>query len=71
MLFGRTELITSVSRAKNCEQSAGDVCFGVAPQKPTNKSDNRDVKKSNEKMSGGKIKCWESSETPNGALFQG
>ena len=34
MTFGRTDLIISQSRAKFCEESAGDVRFCVAPQKP-------------------------------------
>ena len=34
MIFGRTELILGVSEAKYCEESAGEVRFGVAPQKP-------------------------------------
>ena len=29
MRFGRTELKIGVSEAKNCEESAGDVRFGV------------------------------------------
>ena len=31
---GRIELQISLSRAKNCEEVAGDVRFCVAPQKP-------------------------------------
>ena len=34
MNFSRTELILSVSRAKNCEESDFEVHFDVAPQKP-------------------------------------
>ena len=34
-VFGRTELMIGVSEEKNCKQSAGDVCFGVAPRKPS------------------------------------
>ena len=34
MKFGHTELIIGGSRTKNCVESAGDVRFGVAPQKP-------------------------------------
>ena len=32
--FGPTDVMTGLSRAKNCEESAGDIRFGVAPQKP-------------------------------------
>ena len=32
--FGPTDVMTGLSRAKNCEESAGDVRFSVAPQKP-------------------------------------
>ena len=35
MLFGFTELITSASREKKIEESAGDAHLGVAPQKPS------------------------------------
>ncbi len=41
MKFGRTELIIGVSRAKKCEESAGDVHFGVAPQKPCKNAEKR------------------------------
>ena len=34
MIFGRTDLIIGQSKAKFCEESAGDVRFCVAPQKP-------------------------------------
>ena len=34
MNFSRTELILSVSRAKNCKESDFEVRFYVAPQKP-------------------------------------
>ena len=34
MIFGRTELIIGVSKAKNYEESDSEVRFGVAPQKP-------------------------------------
>ena len=33
--FGRTDLIIGQSKAKNCEEFAGDVRIGVAPQKPS------------------------------------
>ena len=35
---GRTELILSVFKAKNCQQNDGDVHFCAAPLKPTKKS---------------------------------
>ena len=35
MIFSRTNLRISQSRAKNCEESAGNVRFDVAPQKPS------------------------------------
>ena len=35
MIFSRTNLRTSQSRAKKCEESAGNVRFDVAPQKPS------------------------------------
>ena len=34
MNFSRTELISSLSRAKNCKESDFEVSFYVAPQKP-------------------------------------
>ena len=37
---GRNELQISVSGAKNCEEPAGDVRFGVAPQKPGKNAEN-------------------------------
>ena len=41
MFFGRTELIIGASKAKNCEESASDVRFHVAPPKPAKKSEKR------------------------------
>ncbi len=35
MFFGRTEVIIGASKAKNCEESFGEVRFDVAPQKPS------------------------------------
>ena len=35
---GRTELILSVFKAKNCQQNDGDVHFCAAPLKPTKKA---------------------------------
>ena len=35
MKFDRTDLIIGQSKAKNCQESAGDVRIGVAPQKPS------------------------------------
>ena len=35
MKFDRTDLIIGQSKAKNCEESVGDVRIGVAPQKPS------------------------------------
>ena len=34
MNFGRTDLLTGQSKARNCKESAGDVGIDVAPQKP-------------------------------------
>ena len=56
MKFDRTDLIIGQSKAKNCEESAGDVRIGVAPQKPSKNMEKRtkfcrdkifDVKKRN------------------------
>ena len=41
MGFGRTELKTRVSEAKNCEESAGDVRFGVGLPKLNNNCEKR------------------------------
>ena len=41
MKFDRTDLIIGQSKAKNCEESAGDVRIGVAPQKPSKKDEKR------------------------------
>ena len=35
MILSRTKLRISQSRAKNCEEFAGNVRFDVAPQKPS------------------------------------
>ena len=40
-IFGRTELIISVSGAKNCEESDFEVRFYVAPQKPRKNAEKR------------------------------
>ena len=42
MKFDRTDLIIGQSKAKNCEESAGDVRIGVAPQKPSKNMEKRD-----------------------------
>ena len=42
MIFGRTELRTGVSGAKNCKEPAGDVRFYVAPQKPCKNAEKQD-----------------------------
>ena len=34
IIFGGTEVIIGASKAKNCEESFGEVRFCVAPQKP-------------------------------------
>ena len=39
--FGRTDLLIGQSKAKNCEESAGDVRIGVAPQKPSKNMEKR------------------------------
>ena len=41
MNFGCTELIKGPFRAKYCEESAGDIRFGVAPQKPGKNTEKR------------------------------
>ena len=46
--FGHTEVKISVSRAKNCEASAGGVRFGVEPRKPE-KNAEKQLKKSETK----------------------
>ena len=40
MNFGRTEVIIGASKAKNCEESFGEVRFYVAPQKPGKNDEN-------------------------------
>ena len=40
--FSRTELILSVSRAKNCEQSDFEVYFDVALEKPRKNAEKRE-----------------------------
>ena len=42
--FGPTDVMTDLSRAKNCEESAGDIRFGVAPQKPRKNAENSTTK---------------------------
>ena len=42
MKFSRTELILSVSRAKNCVESDFEVRFYVAPQKPRKNAGKQD-----------------------------
>ena len=39
MIFSRTDLRIGVSRAKNCEESASNVHFCVAPPKPAKKAE--------------------------------
>ena len=41
MIFGRTELIIGISKAKFCGKSFGEVRFCVAPQKPGTNAENR------------------------------
>ena len=41
MKFGRTRVIIGPSKAKNHEESAGDVHFGVAAQKPRKNAQKR------------------------------
>ena len=66
MIFGRTEVIIGASKAKKCEESAGDVRLCVSPQKPS-KIDKKRMFET-EKTSSNffwrrKVECWESSET--------
>ena len=41
MIFGRTDLIIGQSKAKFCEECAGDARFCVAPQKPSKNVEKR------------------------------
>ena len=43
MKFDRTDLIIGQSKVKNCEESAGDVRIGVAPQKPMKNCQEHDI----------------------------
>ena len=66
MIFIRTNLRMSQSKAKNCEESAGDVRFDVAPQKPSKNVvkrafDTKNVRKQIFRRR--KTKCWGLSET--------
>ena len=67
MIFGRTELIISASKAKNYEESFGELRFCVAAQKPGKNHEKRlfetDQKMSTKKIRRRKIECWKSSET--------
>ena len=66
MIFSRTNLGIGQSRAKNCEESAGNVRFNVAPQKPSKNVVKRafETKTFRTKFfRRGKMKCWGSSET--------
>ena len=62
MKFGRTEVLRGASRAKNRQESAGGVRFGLAPQKPDKNAQKRS-KFRKQKIWHRKIKCWELSET--------
>ena len=42
MNFGRTDLLIGQSKAKNCEESVGDVRIGVAPQKTSKNMEKRE-----------------------------
>ena len=65
MIFGRTNLKIGQSKAKNCEESAGDVRFDVAPRKPSKNMEKRvfGTEKILKKNWRRKMKCWESPET--------
>ena len=65
MIFGRTNLKIGQSKAKNCEESAGDVRFDVAPRKPSKNMEKRvfGTEKILKKIWRRKMKCWESPET--------
>ena len=63
MKFGRTRVIIGPSKAKNHEESAGDVHFGVAAQKPRKNAQKRAKIFKRKFFRRQKIKCWESSET--------
>ena len=63
MKFGRTGVIIGPSEAKNHEESAGDVHFGVAAQKPRKNAQKRTKMFKWKCFGRQKIKCWELSET--------
>ena len=75
--FGRTDLLIGQSKAKNCEESAGDVRIGVAPQKPSKNMEKRakfcDKKFSTSKneMSGIARNAFSQSFVAIGADFEG
>ena len=62
MKFGCTEVLRGASRAKNRQESAGGVRFGVAPQKPGKNAQKRSTFRTLI-FRRRKIKCWELSET--------
>ena len=61
--FGRTDLLIGQSKAKNCEESAGDVRIGVAPQKPSKNMEKRAKICDKFFFRRRKTKCRESPET--------
>ena len=63
MKFDRTDLIIGQSKAKNCEESAGDVRIGVAPQKPSKNMEKRTKFCDQKNFRRQKTKCRESPET--------
>ena len=71
MIFGRTDLRTSVSRAKFDAESDFEVCLAVAPQKPG--QNNKKLIFRSENVAGSffrcqKMKCRGSSETRFGQV---
>ena len=64
-IFGRTQLIMSLSRAKNCKESASDVHFRPAPPKHSKKAEKRnfETEKKSKKFGRRKMKRRESCET--------
>ena len=47
MMFGCTDLIIGVSRAKNCKEPSGDVRFYVATEKPCKNTEKQDFQTEN------------------------
>ena len=59
----RTDLIIGQSKAKNCEETAGDVRIGIAPPKSSKNMEKREKFCDEKNFRRRKTKCWESPET--------